>query len=182
VAAIGDPREVLASASLIYGADEVARALDFMATAAASEVAAKNPIVLAVMNGGAFIATELCRRFVFPYEFDYVHATRYGKNLTGGALDWKVPPSQRLRGRVVLVVDDVLDRGDTLAALLERIDAVGAREVLVAVLVEKRLDTPARRPQVDFVGLTSDDVYLFGSGMDYAGYWRGLPGLYGLRS
>jgi hypoxanthine phosphoribosyltransferase len=52
------------------------------------------------------------------------------------------------------------------------------RELLVAVLVEKTLAAPRQRPEPDFVGLTVDDVYLFGCGMDYKGYWRGLPALY----
>lgn len=173
------PEEALSSASVVFGSQDVARALDRMASAVHSAMAAKHPVVLAVMNGGAFVATELCKRFSFPYEFDYVHATRYGRNLSGGELRWKVPPSGGLKDRVVLIVDDVLDRGHTLDALLGVVRTVGAKEVYTAVLVQKMLDEPITRPAVDFVGLETGDVYLFGCGMDYAGYWRGLPDLYG---
>jgi len=143
-------------------------------------LAKSNPVVLAVMHGGVFAAVELCRRFRFPHEFDYVHVTRYRGNLRGGALHWRVRPSRRLAGRTVLVVDDILDRGETLRALQIELKRVGVANCISAVLVEKRLTRRRRRPRVDVVGVTVDDVYVFGCGMDYRGYWRELRGIYGL--
>jgi len=174
-----DPKGILASASVLFNARDVAGALARMASSVEAAIGDRNPVVLAVMNGGVFVAAELCKRFEFPYEFDYVHATRYGRKLSGGELQWKVPPSAELTDRVILVVDDILDRGHTLSALLEAVGAVGPREVFSAVLVQKTLNEKVARPHVDFVGLETGDTYVFGCGMDYAGYWRGLPDLYG---
>ena len=149
-----------------------------MAAEIDAKLAASNPVVLAVMHGGVFAAVELCKRFRFPHEFDYVHVTRYGNGTKGGEIEWRVRPGESLAGRVVLVVDDILDRGHTLQALHAELRRIGVEAQYTAVLVLKRLARPRRRPAVDFLGLTIDDVYVFGCGMDYRGQWRGLRGLY----
>ena len=80
-------------------------------------------------------------------------------------------------GRTVLVVDDILDRGITLRALDAELTRIGVEQRFSAVLVVKRLARKIR-PSVTAAGLPVDDVYVFGSGMDYRGYWRALPGIY----
>ena len=157
---------------------QVRAALDRMAVAAADVVARENPLVLAVMNGGAFTAVELCQRWDFPHELDFVHVTRYDGDLVGGELNWRAWPERDLSGRTVLVIDDIVDHGDTLDAICGRLRRGGAGQVYVAVLVIKRLDQPRVRMDVDFAGLEVEDVYVFGCGMDYKGYWRGLTGIY----
>lgn len=164
-------------ARVLLTAAEVAAVYDRMARQIASVLAEHNPVVLAVMNGGAFTAIELCRRFDFPYEFAYVHVTRYANSLTGGALDWHVEPRAELAGRTVLVVDDILDLGVTLAELERTLLERGVVSLKHAVFAVKTLQQPVERPAVDFVGTQVDDVYVFGCGMDYRGYWRGVPEL-----
>jgi hypoxanthine phosphoribosyltransferase len=139
-----------------------------------------NPVVLAVMQGGVFTALELCKRFEFPHEFDYVHLTRYAGGVTPGRLAWRARPSAALTGRTVLVVDDILDRGHTLRALQAALKRVGVARQYTAALVVKRVKNAGQRPRVDFAGVTVDDVYVFGCGMDYLGYWRELRALYGV--
>lgn len=162
----------------ICSAGEVDRAIERMAGQVGADVGAREPLVLAVMSGGVFTATAMCRHFDFPYTFDYVHLTRYGAALTGGDIEWHVPTPARVRGRSVIVVDDVLDHGITLAALVDALREHEVAELRVAVLVRKRVETSAPRPSVDAVGIETGDEYLFGCGMDYKGYWRGLPALY----
>jgi hypoxanthine phosphoribosyltransferase len=162
----------------LYSARDVARALDRMAAELKPQLEHTNPVVLAVMHGGAFAALELCRRFDFAHEFDYVHVTRYRGGTRGRDLRWRVRPSKALAGRTVLVVDDILDHGKTLRALGAELARVGVEEQLCAVLVVKRLARRRTRPSVTVSGLAVDDVYVFGSGMDYRGYWRGLGGIY----
>jgi hypoxanthine phosphoribosyltransferase len=166
----------------IASAREIARALQRMADAITADLAGTNPVVLAVMHGGAFAAVELCRRFRFPYELDFVHVTRYARGTRGGEIEWRVRPSAELTGRTVLVVDDVLDRGHTLRALGAELKKVGVARQRTAVLVVKNVPNARGRPKVDYRGVEVDDVYLFGCGMDYRGYWRGLPALYALAS
>lgn len=161
----------------LLAAAEVDAAIDRMAGEVAERLARANPVVVAVMHGGVFTAVELCRRFDFPYEFSYVHVSRYGVELHGGALEWHVEPKPSLAGRTVLLVDDILDGGVTLAALEAALASLGAAAVHTAVLVVKDHDRRSLSPGVDFVGVHVEDVYVFGCGMDYKGYWRGLPEL-----
>jgi hypoxanthine phosphoribosyltransferase len=165
------------NARRLYSARDVARALDRMASELSPRLELANPVVLAVMHGGAFTALELCKRFGFAYEFDYVHVTRYRGDTRGSGLEWLVRPRRELAGRTVLVVDDILDHGKTLSALDAELERIGVDEQLSAVLVVKQL-ARRRRPSVTVAGLSVDDVYVFGSGMDYRGYWRGLGGVY----
>jgi hypoxanthine phosphoribosyltransferase len=156
------------------------RAIHRMVAEATLELKDANPVVLAVMHGGVFTAVEMCRRFGFPHEFDYVHVTRYGGGVAPGELEWRVRPGAKLKGRTVLVVDDILDRGHTLRALQAELKRVGVAKQYTAALVVKRVANAGRRPRIDFAGLGVDDVYVFGSGMDYFGYWRELRGIYAI--
>ena len=181
-AAADDARAARRGARRVCSTREIARALQRMADAITADLAGADPVVLAVMHGGAFAAVEICRRLHFPYELDFVHVTRYARSTRGGAIEWRVRPSAELMGRTVLVVDDVLDRGHTLRALAAELKKVGVARQLTAVLVVKRVANARARPKVDYRGVEVDDVYLFGCGMDYRGYWRGLPALYALGS
>jgi hypoxanthine phosphoribosyltransferase len=174
--------QVRRDARLVRTEAEVRAGLAAMAQAITAKFADRNPLIVAVMQGGAFTAVHLCAHFDFPYEFDYVHVTRYGNAIEGGELKWHMRPQRELAGRTVLLVDDVLDHGITLRELSKAFNAERPREVAIAVLVDKQLELPVSRPEADFVGFECDDVYLFGCGMDYKGYWRGLPALYALES
>jgi hypoxanthine phosphoribosyltransferase len=165
------------TARRLFSPRQVADALDRMAAQLKPRLRNANPVVLAVMHGGAYVALELCKRFQFPHEFDYVHVTRYRSETRGGRVTWRVRPRKELAGRTVLVVDDILDHGRTLRALHAELKRIGVGEQLSAVLVTKRLPS-MKRPAVAASGLAVDDVYVFGSGMDYRGYWRGLGGVY----
>jgi hypoxanthine phosphoribosyltransferase len=91
-----------------------------------------------------------------------------------------VEPRIPVAGRTVLVLDDILDEGITLAAIKARLQAQGVRECLVAVLSEKELGR-AKPVRADFVGLRLPNRYVFGCGMDVSGAWRNLPAIYALR-
>jgi hypoxanthine phosphoribosyltransferase len=178
-------RDIVAArraARRLYSSREIAGTIKRMAAEVGERLAHANPVVLAVMQGGAFTAVELCKHLPFPHEFDYVHVTRYQGDVRGGELEWRVRPSTRLAGRTVLIVDDILDRGHTLRALVAELRRVGVAAQYSAVLVVKRVAGAGRRPRVDFAGVEVDDLYVFGSGMDYRGYWRELRGLFALPS
>jgi len=176
--AVAEALAVRRAAREVASATAIQATFDRLASRIAGAVRDANPVLLTIMQGGAFAAVELARRFDFPCEFDYVHLSRYGEALTGGALTWRVRPDPRLQDRTVLVIDDILDQGVTLTALLDELRALGVARVLTAVLVVKELRSPQERPSVDFAGMRVGDSYVFGCGMDYKGYWRGLPALY----
>jgi hypoxanthine phosphoribosyltransferase len=151
---------------------------DRLAATIAAELKAVNPVLLAVMYGGVYAAVQLSMRLTIPHEFDYVHLTRYRGGLDGGEIHWELRPRASLRGRVVLVVDDILDRGHTLDALLTALQQIGVAHAYTAVLVAKSDSGRSRRPAVDFVGVEVAGGYVFGCGMDYKGHWRGLSSVF----
>lgn len=172
-------KDVYARSSCLYTTEEVEAALDRMAMEIHKKLEDTNPVVLCVMIGGLVPLGNLLIRLDFPLEVDYVHATRYQGDITGGDLHWKVKPSVDMKDRTVLVVDDILDGGITLAAIMDYVKASGAKEVYSAVLVDKhhkRVENGLEK--ADFVGLEVDDHYVFGYGMDYNEYLRNAPGIF----
>jgi hypoxanthine phosphoribosyltransferase len=181
---VNDLSEILRvrkNADCLACAQEVEQALTHLACEITLRLENANPLVLVIMNGGLILAGQLLPKLDFPLEMAYVHATRYGDALGGGQLEWRVHPSQDLQGRHVLLVDDILDEGHTLAAMLKRVMEEGAQSVSSAVLVHKLHDRKASLGmRADFTGLDLPDRFLFGCGMDYKGYWRNLPEIWAL--
>jgi hypoxanthine phosphoribosyltransferase len=170
---------VYKSATCLFTTTEIESALDRMAADIHQQLNDKNPVILCVMVGGLVPLGNLLPRLDFPLEVDYVHATRYKGGIRGGEIEWIVKPKLQLEGRTVLVVDDILDGGVTLAAILSELKVMGAADVYCAVLVDKhhkRVENGLKK--ADFVGLEVDDHYIFGYGMDYNGYLRNAPGIY----
>lgn len=173
--------QVRAHSDELLSADAVQRALDAMAAHITRDCADRAPLLLCVMNGGLFTTSELARRCAFPLQLDYLQVARYGNATSGGVLSWLARPQTPLTDRTVIVVDDILDRGNTLAEVMAWCRAAGARQALSAVLIDKLIDAP-RAITADFVGRQCVDRYLYGCGMDYRGYWRNLPAIYGVHA
>jgi len=174
-------RAVRRNADLLVDGECVRAAYDRMANDISQVLGDTNPVILCVMTGGLVPTAELFTRLDFPAELDYVHATRYEGTRGGQNINWIARPVHGLKDRTVLVIDDILDEGTTLAAILDFCREQGGASVHSAVLVEKLHDRKAPGLRPDFVGLTVEDRYVFGCGMDYHGYWRNLPGIYAVR-
>ncbi len=172
-------REVFAKATCLYSKNEVEAALDKMAQEIHDALSQSNPIFLCVVVGGIVPLGNLLPRLDFPLEVDYVHATRYRGDTVGKDLQWKAKPSCNMKGRTVVVVDDILDGGVTLEAIVQFCKESGASVVHTAVLVDKcHARLPHGHAKADFSGLEVDNHYVFGYGMDYKGYLRNAPGIY----
>ncbi|WP_334131150.1 hypoxanthine-guanine phosphoribosyltransferase [Silanimonas lenta] len=145
---------------------------------AAYATAAEPPLFLTVMNGGMLFATGLALEAGIDFEFDYLHATRYRGKTTGETLVWLHRPQVSLKGRRVLVVDDILDEGNTLVGITQWCQDQGATEVRVAVLCRKVHDRCAPGARADHIGLEVPDFYVYGYGMDFFEQGRNLPAIY----
>lgn len=174
------PGDILAQADEIYTPQEVADAYVRLAAEITAVLGGQEPLVLCVMRGAVVFAGQLLPLLRFPMDFDYIHATRYRNETYGSELDWKVFPAEIMAGRQILVLDDILDEGHTLAAIRDRCVEEGAKAFYSAVLLEKHLERP-KPIAADFVGLQVPDRYVFGCGMDVNGLWRNLPGIYALK-
>lgn len=178
---IDEIRRVAAEAECLHTGAEVGAAVAAMARDITASLGEAHPIVLAVLNGGIFFAGELLLQLPFPLELDSIKAGRYQGETRGSRMRWTLTPSVPLEGRSVLIVDDILDEGITLAEIIRYCRDAGAAEVRSAVLVDKLIGRP--KPAVpDFVGLTTPDRYLFGYGLDYKNHLRNWPGIYACRT
>lgn len=172
-------REIFSKSKCLYSKAEIEAALDKMAIEISSRIADKNPIFLCVVVGGMIPLGNLLPRLDFPLVVDYVHATRYRNDTVGKDLQWRVKPSCEMTGRTIVVVDDILDGGVTLSAIIQYCHEQGAAEVFSAVLVDKcHARLPNGHQRANFCGLEVDNHYVFGYGMDYKGYLRNAPGIY----
>lgn len=175
-----DARQLLQQAELIVSDEEVQAALARVAREVNAALAGKHPLVLSVMGGAVVFTGQLLPLLDFPLDFDYIHVSRYGKGMRGGELDWRVEPRENVRGKVVLVLDDVLDEGETLAAVKQRVLDLGAAGFYCAVFAEKGIGR-TKPIHADFVGLELPDRFVFGFGMDVQGAWRNLPAIYAVK-
>lgn len=169
--------QVLEHADCCYTKQQIEIAIDQMAAAITTDLNGKNPLLLCVMTGGLIITGDLLLRLDFALQYDYIHATRYAGKTRGSTLNWVSRPHIPLKDRHVLIVDDILDEGITLKELVEYCKQEQVASVRTAVLVNK-LHERKSMDNADYVGLTVEDRYVFGYGMDYKGYLRNVPGIY----
>jgi hypoxanthine phosphoribosyltransferase len=171
---------MLREAELVCDAQCVEREVARVATEITAALGEQFPVVLSVMGGAAVFTGALLPRLAFPLEFGAIEVTRYNNDIQGRAITWRLPPRDIVRERVVLVIDDILDEGITLAAIQAKVLEMGATRVYSAVFADKDLgrEKPAR---ADFVGVVVPNRYVFGFGMDAYGLWRNLPAIYALK-
>lgn len=170
-------RRILAESDVLVSAEQCSAATTRMAGEITTAIGNDAPLVLAVMGGATVFAGHLLSQLAFPLEFDYIHVSRYGDKTRGGSLKWKVEPSKQVEGRTVLVLDDILDEGETMAEIRRRVLEMGATRFLCAVFCEKKI-SKSKPIAADFVGITVPDRYVFGYGMDVSGLWRNLPAVH----
>lgn len=175
-----EARRILAEAELICSAEQVSTAVARLANELNAALRDRHPLVVSVMGGAVIFTGQLLPQLDFPLDFDYVHATRYGAATAGGELQWVVEPRTAVAGRTVLLLDDILDEGITLAAIRQHLLDAGAAECITAVFADKEIgrDKPLH---ADYVGLKLPNRYVFGFGMDVSGAWRNLPAIYALK-
>jgi len=173
--------QVLREAELVCSEEQVDRAVERVAAEITARLADANPLVLSVMGGAVVFTGRLLPLLHFPLELDYLHVTRYDGKTRGSEVRWKAGPRTDIRGRTLLVVDDILDEGDTLAAVRDRLLAEGAAAFFSAVFADKDIGRP-KPIRADFVGVRVPDRYVFGFGMDINEYWRNLPAIYAVKA
>jgi len=173
-------REALTGADLLHDREVLLTEIRRIGREIDREYVGKRPLFLTLMQGGLIFAGHLAIAIEVDCEFDYVHATRYRGRTSGSDLHWIKAPAMSLKGRDVLLVDDILDEGKTLAAVADWCIAQGAGEVKIAVLAVKNHDRCVPGLKADFVGVEVPDRYVFGFGMDYYEQGRNLPAIYAI--
>ena len=134
-----EAQRILESADLICPEADIQRAIARLAAEISIRLADQNPLILSVMGGAVVFSGQLLPQLRFPLEFDYLHVSRYDGSTRGAEVQWKVGPRKDIRGRIVLVLDDILDEGNTLAAIRDRLLAEGAAAFYSAVFADKEI-------------------------------------------
>jgi hypoxanthine phosphoribosyltransferase len=172
--------KILEKSDVLISEHEIFQAIDTVAQQIEKILDKEVPILLCVMKGGIMFSAALMQRITSPMVLDYVHVDRYRNQTQGSSIHWYKEPDTSLTGRLVIIVDDILDEGYTLQELIAYCQKKGAKKVLSAVLLKKKLAITCTTVMADFVGLEVADRYVFGWGMDYKGYLRNLSSIYAI--
>ena len=178
---LNEIRSIQDTADELYNVDQLETALNAMASSINTDLADTNLLVLCVLNGGIITAGKLLTRLTFPLTLDSINASRYQNKTSGGSIEWLLEPKTPLSGRTILLIDDILDEGITLAAIKDYCIKKGAESVYSAVLLDKSIGK-SKPITADYVGLPVENRYLFGYGLDYKGYLRNAPGIYACKN
>ena len=131
--------------------------------------------VIAVLTGSFMFMADLLRRIPLPLKVDCLNVASYhGKVQTSGEVIFEDVAPTDVAGRDVLIVDDILDSGHTLAAILEKLQAAKPRSVRICVLLSKKKQR-AREVTPDYVGFEIEDEFVVGYGLDFRERYRNLP-------
>ena len=179
-----DAKKLLADSEILFTADEVNAATSRVATEINRDYADQHPLILSVMGGAVVFSGQLLPQLNFPLEFDIVQVSRYGDKTVGSQLTWRVAPRDNIVGRDVIILDDILDEGITLAAIVDLVKRNGAKSVACAVFCVKDYgeEINARKPlKAEYIGIVVPNRFIYGYGMDVSGAWRNLPAIYAVK-
>jgi hypoxanthine phosphoribosyltransferase len=160
---------------ILFDEATIHRRLDELATQIAADYREQELTVVAILNGSVILVADLLRRIPLPLKLDFLSVASYhGGTKTTGELLFRQVPLPDIAGRHVLILDDILDSGVTLAATREKLAAAGALSIRICVLLEKKR-ARVRAVEPDYVGFEIADEFVVGYGLDYAERYRNLP-------
>jgi hypoxanthine phosphoribosyltransferase len=160
---------------MLFDEPAIHRRLDEMAAQISNDYRDRELTVIAILNGSLMFMSDLLRRIPLPVKLDCISAVSYhGKTQTSGEVTFKKIVFPDVVGRHVLILDDILDSGHTLAAIRDKLTTAKARSIRACVLLSKKKQR-ARRVDVDYVGFEIEDEYVVGYGLDFLERYRNLP-------
>lgn len=159
---------------ILFTQDQIARRVQFLAREIARDFRGREMVVVSLLNGTVLFLADLIRHLNLPLRLDFMGVSSYGSGTESGELVFTKELRLDVRGRDVLLVDDILDTGKTLSRVLPKLQALKPRRIQTCVL----LDKPSRRThdiKADYVGFTIPDFFVIGYGLDFAERYRNLP-------
>ena len=159
---------------VLYTEEQIKNRVKGLAKELDDEYQGKNPLILCILKGSFIFTSDLVRAMETPCEVDFIQASSYGMNSSSGTLKIKKDLDADIRGRHVIVAEDILDTGITLSYIANMLKDRGAASVKICAFFTK----PARRKvdiEADYVGFEVPNEFIVGYGLDYAERYRGLP-------
>jgi len=161
--------------------EQIQKAIDQMAETMAKDLRGKNPLFLVVLNGAFMFAADLLKRFDFDCQVSFVKLSSYVGTKTTSVVREIIGLDEVLHGRTVVIVEDIIDTGITMANTIPKLRNLEAKEVRLASLLFKpdafRMDYP-----IDYIGMKIPNDFIVGYGLDYNGYGRNLADIYKIKS
>ena len=161
-------------ARILITDQQLARRIRALSRELERDFAGRELVVVAILNGTVLFLADLIRHLSLPLRLDFVGVSSYGAGTESGELVFTKELRLDVRGRDVLLVDDILDTGRTFKRVLAKLRQLKPRRIKTCVL----LDKPARRVEkvkADYVGFTIPDLFVVGYGLDFAERYRNLP-------
>ncbi len=161
--------------SVLYSEEEVTARIKEMGEQISRDYAGKSVHLVGILKGATFFACELAKRITVPVTLDFMSVSSYGDSTeSSGVVKINKDLDEPLEGKDVLVVEDIVDTGNTLSYLLDNLQKRGSKSVRLCTLLNK----PERRikdVKVDYTGFIIPDEFVVGYGLDYAQKYRNLP-------
>jgi hypoxanthine phosphoribosyltransferase len=160
--------------SVLISREKLARRVGVVARQIEKDFAGRDLVIVAILNGTVIFLADLLRRLSLPLRLDFIGVSSYGAGTESGELVFTKELRLDVRGRDVLLVDDILDTGRTLTRVAAKLRALEPRRIKICVL----LDKPDRRVEkiaADYTGFTIPDEFVVGYGLDFAEKYRNLP-------
>ena len=170
-------QSILKQSSVLYSNREIHLAIKNIAEEINQDIQSDILYVLTVMNGGLFFSAHLIPLLKHTIYHDYIHATRYGNKVHGGHIHWIKEPEDVIKGKNILIVDDILDEGITLSEIISKCKKMGANNIFYTVLFNKLIDKD-KSIFPSYHALNVPNKFVFGFGLDYNGFGRALPDLH----
>ena len=160
---------------VLFDGPAIHKRVDEMAAQITADYPEGELTVIAILTGSLMFMSDLLRRIPLPLKLDCLSVATYqGKTTTSGDVIFKQSVIPDVAGRDVLVLDDILDTGHTLAAVRNRLETAKPRSIRICVLLSKRKQR-ARNVHADYIGFEIDDEFVVGYGLDFMERYRNLP-------
>src|SRR2546425_13378863 len=160
---------------VLFDEPAILRRLDQIAAQISEDYRDRELTVIAVLNGSLIFMADLLRRIQLPLKLDCLSVVSYhGKAQTSGEVIFKQVALPGVVDRHILILDDILDSGNTLAAIREKLETAKPRSIRVCVLLSKKKRRP-REVDADYVGFEIEDEFVVGYGLDFMERYRNLP-------
>ncbi len=158
----------------------ILNAIDKVAEKMNKDLAGKNPLFICVLNGSFVYASELIQRITTPCEVSFVKMSSYEGTASTGNVKEVYGLQEDIEGRTIVIVEDIIDTGCTMAQMLKQLEAKNPKEIYVTTLLLKP-DALQQSVQMDYIALSIPNDFIIGFGIDFDGYGRNLPHIYKIK-
>ncbi len=167
---------------VIITQEQIEKRIPQLAREIGAEIGDENPLVVVVLKGAFMFAADLVRHFDFPHQIDFISISSYGSaTKTTGVVKLLKDLDEPIKGRTVLLIEDIVDTGLTLHYLYEMLKIREPKRIEVAAFLSKQARREYNVP-VKFIGFEVPNLFVVGYGLDYQQKYRNLPFVIGIEN